>query len=80
MTIEGENKNNHDELESYTLALGSEVLKGIMAQFMKSKIWFLTLTLILFSNLNRSVGLTKGKQSKKMNITYSKIVLFNSPK
>jgi len=30
-----------------------------MAQFMKSKIWFLTLTLILFSNLNRSVGLTK---------------------
>ena len=61
MTIEGENKNNH-ELESYTIALGSDVLKCIMAQFMESKIWFLTLTLILFSNLNRSVGLTKGKQ------------------
>ena len=61
MTIEGENKNNH-ELESYTIALGSDVLKCIMAQFMESKIWFLTLTLVSFSNLSRSVGLTKGKQ------------------
>ena len=61
MTIEGENKNNL-ELESYTLALGSEVLKCIKAQFMMPKIWFLTLSLVLFSNLSRSVGLTKGKQ------------------